>query len=101
MIAGRWELVPMKVQLTGPSRMNDLREFVTRVLSGLGLDNAKLLGEQLVCLGRSRIGVRIAFEGVSAIWLNDGSLVRFVDDSGRMLKVARLSHSEDVVRKVA
>jgi hypothetical protein len=74
--------------------MNDLREVVTRTLSGLGLDNAKSLGEQLVCLGNSRVGVRFAFEGVSAIWLNDGSLVRFVDDSGRLLKVARIVRNE-------
>ena len=48
--------------------MNDIRELMMRTLCLLGLSNAKSLGEQLVCLNNSHVGVRFAFEGVSAIW---------------------------------
>jgi hypothetical protein len=81
--------------------MNDIRELVMRTLCLLGLGNAKSLGEQLVCLDNSHVGVRFAFEGVSAIWLNDADIVRFVDDNGKLLKVVRLTSSWDVARKAA
>jgi hypothetical protein len=81
--------------------MNDLRELVTRTLDRLGFGNAKSFGEQLVCYNNCRVGVRFAFEGVSAIWLSDASLVRFVDDAGNLLKVVRLIPSQDVARKAA
>jgi hypothetical protein len=81
--------------------MNDIRELVMRTLCLLGLGNAKSLGEQLVCLDNSQVGVRFAFEGVSAIWLNDAGIIRFVDDAGKMLKVVRLVRSQDVARKAA
>jgi hypothetical protein len=84
-----------------PPRMNDIRDLVATTLNGLGIGNAKSLGEQLVCCDNCRVGVRFAFEGVSAIWLNDANLVRFVDDSGRLLKVVRLIPRRDVVEKVA
>ena len=90
-----------KCQSTAAAEMNDLRELVTGTLCLLGFGKAKSLGEQLVCFENRRVGVRFAFEGVSAIWLNDASIVRFVDDAGRVLKVVRFTRSEDVARKAA
>jgi hypothetical protein len=84
-----------------PTNVNDVRDLVTRTLDRLGLANATELGEQLVCYDNCRVGVRFAFEGVSAIWLNDASLVRFVDDSGKLLKVVRLTARHGVSRKAA
>ncbi len=82
--------------------MNDIRELVMRSLALLGLGNAKSLGEQLVCLDNSQVGVRFAFEGVSAIWLNNAGTIRFVNDAGKLLKVVRLIRSQqDVARKAA
>ena len=81
--------------------MDNIRELVLKTLSLLGLGNAKSLGEQLVCLRNSRVGVRYAFEGVSAIWLNGADIVTFVDDKGKLLKVVRLVRSPDIARKAA
>ena len=81
--------------------MNNIRDLVTTTLNGLGLGSARSLGEQLVCCDNSRVGVRFAFEGVTAIWLNDASLVRFVDDAGKLLKVVRFNPDRKVVGKVA
>jgi hypothetical protein len=81
--------------------MNDVREFVMNTLCLLGFGKAKSLGEQLVCLDNSYVGVRFTFEGVSAIWLNDASIVRFVDDAGKVLKVVRFTRSQDVTKKAA
>jgi hypothetical protein len=84
-----------------PTNVNDIRELVTRTLGGLGLGDAKSLGEQLVCFDNCRVGVRFAFQGVSAIWLNDASLVRFDDDAGKLLRVVRLPASHAVTQKAA
>jgi hypothetical protein len=81
--------------------MNNIRELVMTTLDGLGLGNAKSLGEQLVCCENCRVGVRFAFEGVSAIWFNDAGYVRFVDDAGKLLKVVRFNPRREVVGTVA
>jgi hypothetical protein len=81
--------------------VNNIRELVTTTLNGLGLGSAKSLGEQLVCCDNRSVGVHFAFEGVSAIWLDDPSLVRFVDDSGKLLKVVRLTAGKNVTSKAA
>jgi hypothetical protein len=97
--------VPMKgdphCQPTEAAPMNDIRELVTTTLNRLGLGNARSLGEQLVCCDNCRVGVRFAFDGVSAIWLDDASHVRFVDDSGKLIKVVRCTTRREVVGKVA
>jgi hypothetical protein len=84
-----------------PTNVNDVRDLVMTTLGRLGLGSATELGEQLVCYENCRVGVRFAFEGVSAIWLNDASLVRFVDDAGKLLKVVRLTAGHNVARKAA
>jgi hypothetical protein len=81
--------------------VNKIRELVATTLNGLGLGSAKSLGERLVCCDNRRVGVHFAFEGVSAIWLDDASHVRFVDDSGKLLKVVRLTAGHDVTSKAA
>jgi hypothetical protein len=75
-----------KSQPHGAGSMDDVRELVTATLNDLGLGNAKPLGERLICCERFYVGVRIAFEGVSAIWLSEAGHVRFVDDSGKPLR---------------
>jgi hypothetical protein len=81
--------------------MNDIRDLVTTTLSRLGLGSAKSLGERLVCSEGYDVGVRFAFEGVSAIWLGNSGHVRFVNDAGKLLRVVRLSPGREVVGKVA
>jgi hypothetical protein len=81
--------------------MKAIRKLVTTTLSELGFSEAKSLGEQLVCCERHYVGVRFVFEGVSAIWLNDAGHVRFVDDSGKLIKVVRFNPRQEVVEKAA
>jgi hypothetical protein len=81
--------------------MNEVRELVAMTLNKLGLGNVKSLGERLVCSEGYNVGVRFAFDGVSAIWLGNSHHIRFVDDAGKLLKVVRLTPGEDVTRKAA
>ncbi len=81
--------------------MNDIRDLVMTTLSRLGLGNAKSLGERLVCSEGYHVGVRFAFDGVSAIWLGSSGHIRFVDDAGKLLRVVRLSPGRQVVGNVA
>ncbi len=84
-----------------PDNVNHIRKSVTRTSDGLGLGNAKSLGDQLEYSDDCRVAARFAFVGVSAIWLNDASLVRFVNATGKLLKVVRLSRTQDAARKAA
>ena len=81
--------------------MKAIRDLVTKTVNELGFGEAKSKGEQLVCSDRHQVGVRLAFEGVSAIWLNETGHVRFVDDSGKLIKVVRLNSRKKIVRKEA
>jgi hypothetical protein len=81
--------------------MNNVRELVTTTLEELGLGDATSLGERLVCSDRYYVGVRFAFEGVSAIWLSHAGHIRFVDDAGKLLRVVRLAASQDAAKKAA
>ena len=81
--------------------MDAIRKLVMTTLDRLGLANAKSLGESLLCSERYYIGIRFSFEGVSAIWLENSDLVRFVDDAGKLLKVARLNPGLDVAKEAA
>jgi hypothetical protein len=81
--------------------MNEVRELVAMTLNKLGLGNVKSLGERLVCSEGYNVGVRFAFDGVSAIWMGNSRHIRFVDDAGKLLKVVRLTASQDVTRKAA
>jgi hypothetical protein len=81
--------------------MDHIRELVTTTLDRLGLGNAKPLGECLLCSERYYVGIRFSFEGVSAIWLENSDLVRFVDDAGKLLKVARLTPNLNVAKEAA
>jgi hypothetical protein len=75
--------------------MNEVRELVATTLNRLGLGNAKPHGEQLVCSDGYDVGIRFAFDGVSAIWLGNSRHIRFVDDAGKLLKVVRLTTGQD------
>ena len=81
--------------------MDDVRELVSATLKDLGFGDAKLLGERLICSENFYVGVRIAFDGVSAIWLSEAGHVRFVDDSGKLLRIARLTEGKGVAKKAA
>jgi hypothetical protein len=81
--------------------MKAIRKLVTTTLNELGFGEAKSFGERLVCCERHDVGVRFVFEGVSAIWLNDAGHVRFVDDSGKLIKVVRFNPRQAVVEKAA
>ena len=81
--------------------MDDVRALVAATLKDLGFGHAKPLGERLICCERFYVGVRIAFEGVSAIWLSEAGHVRFVDDSGKLLQIRRFAEGKEVVRTAA
>jgi hypothetical protein len=81
--------------------MKAIRDLVTKTLNELGYGDAKSRGEQLVCSDRYQVGVRFVFDGVSAIWMNEAGHVRFVDDSGMLIKVVRLRSRQKVVGEAA
>jgi hypothetical protein len=84
-----------------PTNVNDIRELVTRTSDGLRLAHAKELGDQLEYSDDCLVASRFAFVGVSAIWLNDASLPTLVNVAGKLLKVVRLTHTQDAARKAA
>ena len=81
--------------------MNEVRELVAMTLNSLGLGSAKSQGEWLVCSEGYNVGIRFAFEGVSALWIGNSGHIRFVDDAGKLLKVARLTAGQAVATKAA
>ena len=88
-----YEPAPKRQEL-GAGSVDDVRDLVAMTLNRLGLGGAKSLGERL-CSDGCNVGVRFAFDGVSAIWLDDSPHVRFVDDAGKLLKVVRLTAGQD------
>jgi hypothetical protein len=70
--------VAQSAKQAGVASMNEIRELVAMTLKWLGFDNAKPLGERLICDGH-HVGVQIAYAGVSAIWLDNCRHVRFID----------------------
>jgi hypothetical protein len=81
--------------------VNEVRELVATTLNRLGFGSAKSLGERLVCSESCQVGIRFAFDGVSAIWLGNSRHIRFVDDAGKLPKVVRLTAGQDVNGKAA
>ena len=81
--------------------MDDVRALVAATLNDLGFGDAKPLGERLICCERFSVGVRIAFEGISAIWLSEAGHIRFVDDSGKLLRIKRFAERKEVANKAA
>ena len=81
--------------------MAEMRDLVKATLDDLGLGDAQSLGERVLILDRIFVGVRFVFEGVSAIWLADADHLRFVDDSGRLLKIVGLDANHDGAGKAA
>ena len=81
--------------------MEKVRELVAATLSDLGFDDPKLLGEQLICCERFYFGVRFAFEGIAAIWFSEAGHVRFVNDSGKLLRIVRVAARKEVAKKSA
>ena len=81
--------------------MAEMRELVMKTLDELGFGNAQPLGEQVLLRNRSYGCVTFAFEGVSAIWLMDADQLRFVDDTGKLLKIVRFDGSQEAVGKAA
>jgi hypothetical protein len=79
----------------------EIRDLVTTTLTDLGFGDAKSLGYHVLHRSRSYAGVHFAFERVSAIWLVDSDHLRFVDDTGKLLKIVRLRASQEVVGKAA
>lgn len=84
-----------------PFNMDDVRELVTANVSDLGFDDPKLLGEQIICCERFYFGIQIVFEGISAIWLSEAGHVRFVDASGKLLRIVRFAERKEVAKKTA
>jgi len=78
----------------------EIRELVQAELAHLGFADAKSLGERLLYCDRYYIGVRYAFEGVSAIWLAGAGHLRFVNDAGVLLKISSL-HTNHLAERAA
>jgi hypothetical protein len=74
-----------------PVDASEVRELVVTLLARLGRAGARPLGERPLTCDRYCVGVRFAFEGVSAIWLSSAAQLRFVDDSGKLLKIVSLA----------
>lgn len=72
-------------------KVSEVRELIARTLRDLGLGDIKPAGERLLIQDRFYLGCRFDFEGVSAIWLEEAGQVRFVGDSGKLLKIVRLN----------
>ncbi len=84
-------------------KVSDVRQLIAMTLRELGLANAKPKGERLLTQDRFYVGCQFDFEGVSAIWLVDEEQVRFVTDSGKLLKIIRLRENSggEVAKKAA
>ena len=76
-----------------PTNVNHIRKSVTRTSDGLRLAHAK---EDDCC-----VASRFAFVGVSAIWLNDASLVRLVNVAGKLLRVVLPTRTQAAARNSA
>ena len=72
-------------------RVSDVRQLIATTLHDLDLGDAKPVGERLLIRDRFYLGCRFDFEGVSAIWLEEARQVRFVADSGILLKIIRVN----------
>ena len=70
------------------------QKAVKTTLTQLGLGDAPPLGNRLLFRDRCFVGICFGFEGVSAIWLPAISQLKFVDDSGQLLKVLSLLDDE-------
>jgi hypothetical protein len=81
--------------------MAEMHELLRTTLDELGFGNAQALGEQLLFHDRCYVGVRFVFEGVSAIWLEEADHLRFVDDTGKLLKIVSFGPSQEVIGKAA
>ncbi len=74
--------------------VDQARRVVLDVLRGMGRSDARPLGEQPLSCDRYPLGVRFSFVGVSALWLSAAAQIRFVDDSGTLLKIVGLTVSQ-------
>ena len=81
--------------------MAEMRELVRTTLDDLGFSDARQLRETVLFRNRFYVGVRFAFEGVSAIWLVDANHLRFVDDEGKLLKTVSFGASQEFVKRAA
>jgi hypothetical protein len=82
-------------------RVSEVRELITTTLHDLGLGDAKPAGEHLLIKDQFYLGCRFDFEGASAIWLENSAQVRFFSDTGKLLKVIRVSQTDEVAKQVA
>jgi hypothetical protein len=81
--------------------MTEMHELLRTTLDELGYGNAQPLGEQLLFHDRCYVGVRFVFEGVSAISPVFADHLRFVDDTGKLLKIVRFDSGQEVGKKAA
>jgi hypothetical protein len=63
-------------------------------LDEMGRGDAAPLGERILFRDRCLVGISFDFEGISAIWLTAIGQLKFVDDSGALLKVLSLLDGE-------
>ena len=84
-------------------KVTDIRQRIVTTLHDLGLGDAKPAGERLLTKDRFYVGCQFDFEGASAVWLVEAGHLRFFDDSGKLLKIIRLTANTegDVAKKAA
>lgn len=71
-------------------KVNDVRQLIVATLQDLGFRGLEPQGERILTQNRFYIGCRFDFAGVSAIWLEEAGQVRFIDASGKLLKIVRI-----------
>ncbi len=84
-------------------KVSDVRQLIATTLHDLGLGDIKPAGERLLTKDRFYVGCQFNFEGVAAIWLVDAEQVRFVADSGELLKIIKLNanHEGEAAKQAA
>jgi hypothetical protein len=78
-----------------------MRDLVLANLAELGYGRANWLGERLLFRDRFYVGICLSFEGVSATWMVDTGEVKFIDESGRLMKVVTVPASQGLTRQAA
>ena len=81
--------------------VTSVRALVQAGLHELGLVNAVSLGERYLIRSGGFAGILFEFEEVSAIYLVNADHLKFVNNSGEVLKLLPIEHSQDVAVKAA
>ena len=72
-------------------RIQEIRELAAKTLHELGFADSKPASESLLIKDRYYLGCRFSFDGISALWLEEAGQLRFIDDTGKLVKIVKLN----------